>query len=128
MKQILTDRFLRALKPAPKGKRDVYWDAALPSFGARVTDTGKVSFFVMRRARGDPKPVRIVLGSYPALSLAEARERARQALAELSEGVHPIRQKAVQRATEARLAQSTVGAVADDFFTPASTARRYSGG
>src|SRR5215211_2009046 len=78
MKQLLTDRALRNLKPAPAGKRLVIWDSALPSFGIRVTDTGKASFFVMRRRQGDPKPVRVVLGSYPAISLSDARERARQ--------------------------------------------------
>jgi len=116
MKQLLTDRMMRALKPAPEGKRVVLWDAALPSFGVRVTDTGKTSFFVMRRANGDPRPVRIVLGSYPALSLSDARQRARQALADLSAGIHPLRQKAAQRAAEARQAQSTVEAVAEDFI------------
>jgi integrase len=116
MKQLLTDRTLRALKPAPEGKRVVIWDAALPSFGVRVTDTGRASFFVMRRAQGEPKPVRVVLGPYPALSLSDARERARQALSELSAGINPARRKAVQRATEARLAQSTVAAVAEDFI------------
>ena len=55
MKQLLTDRTLRALKPAPAGKRVVVWDAALPSFGVRVTDTGKASFFVMRRRQRRPK-------------------------------------------------------------------------
>jgi integrase len=116
MKQLLTDRALRALKPAPHGKRVVIWDAALPSFGVRVTDTGRVSFFVMRRTSGDPKPVRVVLGSYPATSLSEARERAREALSQLSAGVHPLRQKAAQRAAEARLALCSVEAVAEDFI------------
>src|SRR5687768_13731919 len=105
MKQLLTDRTLRALKPAPQGKRVVVWDAALPSFGVRVTDTGKASFFVMRRVQGDDKPVRVVLGSYPVLSLSEARERAREALSKLSAGINPIRHKAAQRAAEARVAE-----------------------
>ena len=116
MKHLLTDRLMRALKPAPEGKRLVIWDAALPSFGVRVTDTGKASFFIMRRANGDPKPVRVVLGSYPAISLSDARERARQALVELSAGIHPVRQKAAQRAAAVRQAQSTVEAVAEDFI------------
>ena len=85
-------------------------------FWVRVTDTGKASFFIMRRANGDPKPVRVVLGSYPAISLSDARERARQALVELSAGNSPVRQKAAQRAAEVHHAQSTVEAVAEDFI------------
>src|SRR3712207_6783289 len=114
LKQVLTDRALRALKPAPAGKRVVVWDATLPSFGVRVTDTGKVSFFVMRRRQGDPKPVRIVLGPYPALSLSDARTRAREAVAELSAGINPSERKAAQRAAESQRAQSTVSHVAEE--------------
>ena len=81
MKTILTDRALRALKPAPAGKRITFWDAALAGFGVRVTDRGVISFHVMRRLPGKPHPVRVVLGQYPALSLAAARKKAGVALA-----------------------------------------------
>jgi integrase len=116
MKQVLTDRLLRALKPAEPGKRVVVWDAAVPSFGVRVTDTGKASFFVMRRRQGNSKPVRIVLGPYPALSLSAARAQAREALAELSAGINPVARRAAVRAAEALQAQGTVQAIADEFI------------
>src|SRR5271154_3310108 len=51
-KQVLTDRGLKALKDAKSGKRDMHWDAALPSFGVRVTDRGAASFVIMRRLHG----------------------------------------------------------------------------
>jgi hypothetical protein len=38
MKEVLTDRRLLALKQAPAGKRVMIWDAAVPSFGVRITD------------------------------------------------------------------------------------------
>jgi hypothetical protein len=47
---VLTDRYLKSLKPAPTGKRTVCWDAAKPSFGIRVTDRGVGSFFVKETA------------------------------------------------------------------------------
>ena len=124
MKQVLTDRTLRGLKPAPVGKRVVVWDAALPSFGIRVTHTGKASFFIMRRRQGDRKPVRIVLGPYPTLPLSEARKQAREALAELSAGVHPAQKKAAQRAAETRLASSTVAHVAEEFIARHAAKKR----
>ena len=37
-KRDLTDRALRALKPAAPGKRYVVWDAQVTGFGVRVTD------------------------------------------------------------------------------------------
>ena len=62
MKTALTDRALKALKPAPAGERVVLWDAVLSGFGVRVTDRGVISFHVMRRLPGKPQPVRVVLG------------------------------------------------------------------
>jgi hypothetical protein len=37
-KKILTDRLLKALKPAQARQRYVIWDATVPGFGVRVTD------------------------------------------------------------------------------------------
>jgi integrase len=86
---VLTDRFLKSLEPAPAGKRIVHWDAAKPSFGVRVTDHGVITFFVMRRMPGNPRPIRVSLGRYPGISLAQARRLATAALGDLVSGVHP---------------------------------------
>jgi integrase len=86
---VLTDRYLKSLKPAPAGKRVVCWDAAKPSFGVRVTDRGVISFFVMRRMPGKPQPVRVFLGRYPDIGLAQARKLATAALEDLISGLHP---------------------------------------
>jgi integrase len=54
----------------------------------RITSAGAKSWTVRRRMKGS-SPVRVTLGSYPALSLAEARKLARRAVTELSSGVDP---------------------------------------
>src|SRR5262244_3349742 len=104
---VLTDRLLKSLKPAPTGQRTVHWDAARPSFGVRITDRGVVSFFVMRRMPGNPRPIRVVLGRYPDISLAEARKLATAALGDLVSGVHP-KQRRRQVNTFAALAEEFV--------------------
>jgi integrase len=86
---VFTDRYLKSLKPAEVGKRIVHWDAAKPAFGCRITDRGVISFFVMHRMQGRPQPVRVVLGRYPDVSLAQARKLAAAALGDLVSGVHP---------------------------------------
>jgi len=106
---VFTDRYLRSLRPAPRDKRLVHWDAASPSFGCRVTDRGVVSFFVMRRMPGNPRPVRVVLGRYPEVSLATARKLATTALGDLVAGVHPK-----QRQRERRV--NTFAALAAEFL------------
>src|SRR5262249_39528666 len=114
---VFTDRYLKSLKPAPTGKRVVCWDAAKPSFGCRVTDRGVVSFFVMRRMRGNPRPIRVVLGRYPDISRARARKLATAALGDLISGVHPRE--------SARLRQvNTFAALAEAFLSRPAAAKQ----
>jgi integrase len=54
----------------------------------RITPAGAKSWCVRRRVQGG-EPVRVTLGAYPALSLAEARKLARKAISELTHGVNP---------------------------------------
>lgn len=109
-KVAMSDRTLKALKPAPAGKRIQVWDAIQPNLCARVTDKGRISFVVVRRPSGGAKIVWTVLGAYPTMSLAEARAAARDALAALSEGKHPNEAKAArQRAAQEAAQQQRAG-------------------
>ena len=117
MKTILTDKALRALKPAPPGKRITVWDAALAGFGVRVTDRGVISFQVMRRLPGKPHPSRVVLGQYPTLSLTAARKKAGSALDDLASGVHPRERAQALRVSEDQRKAVTVAHVVEEFTT-----------
>ena len=121
---IFTDRYLKSLKPAPAGKRITHWDAAKSSFGCRITERGVVSFFVMRRIHGKPKPVRVVLGRYPEISLATARKRAAAALGDLVSGVHPKERERAQQLAEARQQANTFAALADQFLRRPAAAKQ----
>jgi integrase len=122
---VFSDRYLKSLKPAEAGKRVVHWDAAKPSFGCRVTDHGVISFFVMRRMQGKPQPVRVVLGRYPDVSLAQARKLATAALGDLVSGVHPKARAREERAAAAKREANTFAALADRFLRrPAATKLR----
>jgi integrase len=85
----LTDRAIRAVKPAPAGKRTILWDAVVPGLGLRVTDRGAKSFVLVRRYPGSPHPAIRKLGSYGAISLEAARKRARGWHAQLADGIDP---------------------------------------
>src|SRR5271165_3524938 len=93
----LTDRSLKAMKPAPTGKRLTVWDGIQPNLAVRVTDKGRRSFVVVRRRSGEASPTWATLGEYPTLGLADARKAAREALAALSEGKAPREVKAEKR-------------------------------
>ncbi len=73
----LTDISLRSLKP--RFRQYAVFDDGMPNFGVRVGTTGKLSFIVMYRMHGRRR--RDTLGQFPVISLAEARQLARQRLA-----------------------------------------------
>jgi hypothetical protein len=73
----LTDRTLKSLKPAPKGKTEDHWDPSFPKFGVRVSDTGRKTFVLTTRYPGGTSSARRALGVYGPMSLADAHEKAR---------------------------------------------------
>jgi hypothetical protein len=96
--QKFTDKMLRGLKAPKSGQIDI-WDEVLPSFGVRIGKSGRKSFFVWTRIKGDPR--RITLKpAYPELELAAARSKARHIIADAHSGVGPeVRKKREERGT-----------------------------
>jgi integrase len=79
----LTDITVRSL-PAPPAGQKVYYDDMLPNFGCRVSQGGARTFIV----RHGPDRNLITIGRYPIISLSEARQLARERLAEIILGRH----------------------------------------
>jgi Arm DNA-binding domain len=92
MKNLLTDRALKAIKPT--GKRRIVWDSSVPNFCVIVSAKGKADFAVIRRLPGQRVPVTRRLGTYPIVSLSQAREAALEALRDISAGVDPKERRA----------------------------------
>jgi integrase len=109
-KKPLTDRGVAAIKPAPPGKRRIEWDALVPGLGVRVTDRGVRSFVLVTRFRENSNPTPRKLGAVGAISLSDARTKARHWLELIGKGVDPEVQ-----ATERR--QQTFQAIATNYFT-----------
>ena len=80
----LTDRFVRTVKPT--ATQADYWDQTLIGFGLRVSPKRKRSFQILYRHHRRQR--RMVLGSFPAMSLAEARKYAKQMLADAQKGAY----------------------------------------
>ena len=80
----LTDRHIKTLKPT--GQRVDHFDRRVTGLALRLAASGRktwcVFFRVNRRLR------RMTLGHYPAVTLQEARTRARQILAEVAASWH----------------------------------------
>lgn len=87
-----TARSVAAFPPPTGGALQIdYWDAAVRGFGLRVNAGGRRTWFVRYR-QGKRRP-RLVLGTFPVLSLADARERARGYLRDASDGNDPAAAK-----------------------------------
>ena len=74
VRKTLTAKAVDRIKPPDFGRVE-HWDGALPGFGLRVTEKGIKSWVQMVRIHG--RQARLTLGSYPDLSLSEARDKAR---------------------------------------------------
>lgn len=86
MGQAFTDLMLRKLAADGKDRIEV-WDARVPGFGMRVSASGTKTFVLVYRHRGRPR--RLTLGRYPFTSLADARDKATEALRQVEQGSDP---------------------------------------
>jgi integrase len=139
MKKKLTVRGINALKPADPDKSFVVWgetfkpaerydiwDTEVSNFGVRVTETGKISFNVMRRIGPKGAPVRRVVAEhrcgaeYTEGLLTQAREDARRVIRDMAQGTDPKakaeRDREAARAAEVTRAANSFEAVAEDFI------------
>src|ERR1700732_5035482 len=118
-KRDFTDRFLKAIKPAPAGKRIILHDAQIPGFGIRVsdksTDDDKGSFVLVTRFPGGKNPVPRRIGDYPAMSLAKAREIAREWREDIRQGIDPRVKEAERQREERRRRADTFAAALESF-------------
>jgi integrase len=123
MRKRLTDRTIKALKPAKVDAEPVdVMDTITPAFGVRVMGTPErpVRTFILRtRFPGSKNPTRARLGSYDEtdkLSLEDARDKARSWLAAIRRGRDPRIEEERKREAEIRKLVTTFGAVAEDFI------------
>jgi integrase len=82
----LTDLKVRALRPDSDGEY-IQGDTQVPGFGVRVRASGTAAYVVMKRLPGETKPTRVTLGRVGEITLQQAREKARGAVAAVRQGV-----------------------------------------
>jgi integrase len=125
-KREFSDRMLKALKPAPAGQRYEIWDTDphAKGLGIRVTAAGTRTFVLMRRFPGSTNPVRRALGEYGEISLLDARQRARDWIAQIRAGNDPATEKQRKQAEADAKQTVTFGAVAEDFFAEKCSTER----
>ena len=94
---LLTKSGILALNLPMSGKRRVVYDSKVPKLALRVTSSGARTFYVVKRSG---KMDWIRLGSFPDLTVEQARNEALKVLAEFARGDDPA---AVKRARRSEL-------------------------
>lgn len=122
-RETLTPRSVAA-KKVPAGEvLAEFWDAVVPGLALRVGAGGAKTWAVRYRANGRQR--RLKLGRYPTLSLADARDAARDAINAAQAGQDPAAERAERRSVD-----TTFGALAAEVLEAkggrrANTLRQY---
>ena len=112
----LTPTKISGLKPAKEGQRYQVMDALVPGFGVRVTDSGHCTFILRTRYPGSDNPSRREIGACGAMTLTDAREKARQWRSLVGQGIDPAVEEEKNRREAVRKQAVTFGVVAEDFI------------
>lgn len=107
--EVLNAKLVERLKAPTTGQMEIF-DRALPGFGIRVSKGGRKAWVFLYRSQGRKR--RLTLGSYPALSLSDARTAARTAVQAVQRGDDPAHEKQHQRATQ----PATFGELAAEYM------------
>jgi integrase len=116
MRKTLTDRTLSALKPADKGTRYEVRDAIVPGLLCRVTETGKRTFALQARFPGSTQPTRRAIGEYGVVTLDKARQKAREWIVYIAQGIDPAIREEEARQAELRKRANTFASVVEDYL------------
>lgn len=124
MRAKITKRLLDSLTN-DTGKDMFCRDTELRGFGAKITPSGSVTFIVEGRIRKG-RSKRYNLGSYPALSVADARARAHTIFRLFRDGVDPHQQEQAELAAKSRehARQKALGVTLRDTMESFFKARR----
>lgn len=119
-----TDAYVRGLKPVD-GKRAAYFDGATPGLELRVSAGAQKTWGYRYRDIGG-RTLRLVLGTFPAVGLKDAREAALQARAHVSRGGDPQTEKRAARATAKAQQIKTLKDLAESYLEAAEGKNRAS--
>jgi integrase len=115
-RQRLTDRTVKALKRAAPGRRYEITDVEARGLGVRVNDEGRKTWVLITRLPGRKSASRLTLGEYPSITLAEARDKARDWRALVKKGHDPRVEEERQRLAEMRRQGNIFEAVCEAYF------------
>jgi integrase len=113
----LTAESAGRLKPRRGVRAETFFDrtkGSPPGFALRVTETGARTYYLIYRTPGSDKKQFLHIGDATRMSLADARERAREADRLRGHGADPLEER--KRAARAKHQRPTVSTLISDFI------------
>jgi integrase len=93
---LFTKSAIIALPSPPNGKRSTYYDEKTQKLALRVTASGSRTFYVVKRT--DSGMAWLKLGSFPDMTVENARKMAEAALGQFAQGCNPAKAKQAEKA------------------------------
>lgn len=124
-KKVLTEVKIKQFV-LPKNGQEEHFDAALPGFAVRLTPKGTRSFVFFYRHNG--KQRRKTLGRFPELTLAKARDKAREILRLLEAGKDPHHNQAEQQEQDEKAQADTYAGAVKDYIAKYAIAKKNNRG
>ena len=115
----LTDRTLQSLK-----KANETYDVVVPNLLVRVSPKGRKTFVLYTRFPGSKNPARRSLGKYGAITLDQARQKARHWLELIDKGRDPADEVRALKIAQERKGANSFRKVCEDFFAEKLTKER----
>ncbi len=94
--ETFTAGWLDRVKPPTTGRVD-YFDTKLTGLGLRVSATGKKSWFLFYRKKGEASSSRLTIGRYPQMTLADAREKGAEVMLTVTRGADPSAEREIDK-------------------------------
>jgi integrase len=116
----MTDRFCQTAKPGQRRQAD-FFDLTVRGLCLRVSSGGAKSFFQIYTRPTDGKRAWLKLGTYPELTLAAARQKARDARSAVGEGSDPIAER------KALAASQSVSDLIENYLTRHASTKKSAG-
>jgi integrase len=82
-----TKTWIASLQPSSEGKRITFYDADVQKLALRMTPSGAKTFYLVKRV--GTRMVWVKLGSFPEMTIEQARVEAQKLLGQFAEGANP---------------------------------------
>jgi integrase len=87
-------------------KRQTYHDLNLKGLILDVHPSGTKTFRVYKRVKGQNSPVKVTLGTFPSLSVENAKKKAQEVLSQIVQGINPNEQMAIDAVSQTTLLEA----------------------